>query len=432
VLLIGSLEQFNLSNVLQRIEAYAKTGLLIVKQEEKWVELSFRQGLLMCIGPVRSNKTLGDRLLQAGVISQGALQEVISVLGSSLQSETRTAITLSDLGYVNQESLYNWAATEALKVLQVLLTWFTGEIYFEEGMQPPADRLLIALSVSSLLPQQSAVSTPQPFGVSSAVVQEQPETRVKAPSISNAPTLHNTSQFLGDGPAISWVKPSRNSLENLVTDLERNIDSLSPSIGSPSSPQRVSGPLVPRHIDTSFMQPQMVLTPTDLSALWERNPKIELTPEQWRLFTCADGQTTLQMACQLLVMPRELVCQVAGELIALGLVTISMPVFGLTNESVPSPQDPMNAGSSKNYVPMSGYSVSPVPLMGAAMLANNGSNYSSPAPIETHSQWGNGGNGATFVLGGGWVVASSPFQPVQSSGLDNFGNKVYAGAGGVR
>ena len=164
MLLIGSLEQFNLSKVLQRIEAYAKTGLLIVKQEEKWVELSFRQGLLMCIGPVRSTNTLGDRLLQAGVISQEALQEVVSVLGPSQQSETRTAITLVDLGYVNQESVYTGAAKEASRVLQVLLTWSTGEIYFEEGMQPPADRLLIALSATSLLPQPLDATVPQLVG----------------------------------------------------------------------------------------------------------------------------------------------------------------------------------------------------------------------------------------------------------------------------
>ncbi len=176
MLLIGSLEQFNLPNVLQRIEAYAKTGLLIVKQGEKWVELSFRQGLLMCIGPVRSTNSLGDRLLQAGVISREALQEVLSVLGASQQSETRAAITLVDLGYVNQESLYNWAAKEASKALQVLLTWSTGEIYFEEGMQPPADRLLIALSITSLLSQQLAVSVPQPLsvGASSTVLPSTP------------------------------------------------------------------------------------------------------------------------------------------------------------------------------------------------------------------------------------------------------------------
>ena len=164
------------------------------------------------------------------------------------------------------------------------------------------------------------------------------------------------------------------------------------------------------------MQPQMVLTPTDLSGLRERNPRIQLTPEQWRLFTIADGKTSLQMACQLLVMPRELVCQVAGELMELALVTISFPDSGSSNGQPAIPQDVMNAGLRSTYaMPMNGQS----------------SNHFSPAPIETYSQWGNGGNGATFVLGGGWVV-SSPSQSLQRVDPNNVNTITYAQAGGVR
>jgi hypothetical protein len=412
---IGTLGQYNLSNILQKAEAKAKTGLLIIKQEERWVELSFRQGQLMCIGPVRSNKTLGERLLQAGVISQQAFQEVTYTLGSALLSETRTAISLIDLGYLNQESLYTWAAKEASRVLEVLLTWTTGEIYFEEGQQSPADRLLIALSVASLLPQQSAISTPQPgsAGVFSTYVQEQTTRRTTSPVISDALTLHDTSQFF-DASAISSISEALSLSEGPIADVMRNTDALSPSSVPFTSPKRVTEPLSPRRIDTSQMQPQMILIPTNLSELREGNPRIQLTPEQWRLFTRADGKTSLQMACQLLVMPRELVCQVAGELFALGLVTITMPASGSTNDQSPVPQDFMNAGLSNSYA-----------------LQVNGSDPFSPAPIETHSQWGNGGNGATFVLGGGWVVSSSPSQPSQSSN-PHYVNTIYAQAGGVR
>ncbi len=389
--LIGTLEQFSLSNILQKIEANAKTGLLIIKQEVQGVELSFRQGYLMCIGPLRSNRTLGDRLLQAGVISQQALHEVAYTLEASLQNETRTAITLIDLGYLKQESLYTWAAQEASRVLQVLLTWTTGEIYFEEGLQPPANRLLIALSVASLLPQQSAGA-----GVFSTYAQEQPKARATSPIISDS--LMSLS-------------------EGSVTGVVRNTDALSPSTDPFSLPRQVTEPLTPKRINTSYMQPRMVLTPTDLSGLREKNLRIPLTPEQWRLFTRADGQTSLEMACQLLVMPRELLCQVAGELIGLGLVTMSMPVSGSTRDQSPFPQDLMNAGLTNNYV----------------MQTNgNSSNPSAPAPIETQSQWGNGGNGAIFVLGGGWVVASAPSQLQQSGGTHHLGNPLYAQADGVR
>jgi hypothetical protein len=421
VSLIGSLEQFKLSTILQRIEAYTKTGLLTVKQEEKWVEFSFRQGQLMCIGPVRSNITLGERLLQAGVISQQAFQEAMYSLGEYRKSETRTAITLIDLGYVNQESLYTWAAKEASKVLQALLTWSKGEIYFEEDAQPPADRLLIALSIASLLLQQATRSTSQPTGagVSTTAQQEQPGLRTHSPAVPDPPTLYDASQFFDS--ASSSMASAFFSSQAPAPEPVRHTEGLPYSAVPLSPPQRVAEPVVPMRIDTSFMQPQMVLVPTDLSAFREQNPRVSLTPEQWRVFTRADGQTSLQMACQELVMPRELVCQVAGELIALGLVTIFMPSsHGPANEASLTTQDVMNIGYSGSLRATS------------TPAGDKGSNFSSAAPVETLSQWGNGGNGATFVLGGGWVVTSSLPRAVQSSGPLNLNKKVYAPAGSSR
>ncbi len=411
---IGTLEQFSLSTILQKIEGEAKNGVLIIKQEAQWVELSFRLGQLMCIGPIRSNKTLGDRLLQAGVISQKALREVSSTPGASLQNETRTAITLIDLGYLNQDRLYVWAAQEASKVLQVLLSWTTGEIYFEEGIQPPPDRLLIALTVSSLVPLQSLVPSSQSANasVSSMHLQEQSKLRADSSPIPDALTLHDPSQFY-DASASSSIS---NSMNLFVTDSVRNTDALTSPAASISMPKRVTEPLTPKRINTVFMQPQMVLNPTDLSGLRDRNLCVQLTPEQWRLFTVADGKTTLQMACQQLVMSRELVCQVAGELVALSLVTVSLPVSGLTHDSTPFPRDLTQAGFSNSYVAQ----------------ARDGSDFFSPPPIETHSQWGNGGTGATFVLGNGWVVASSPSQSLQSSELHNASGIEYVEASGIR
>jgi len=409
VSLIGSLEQFNLWNVLQRVEAHAKTGLLIVRQEEKWVELSFRQGHLLCVGPVQPNSTLGERLLQAGVISQQALREVANFLGPSQHSETRTAIALIDLGYVNRESLYTWAVREVSRILRMLLACSKGEIYFEEESQPPADRLLIALSVGTLLQQLADVPALQ-LAVTPAIARAQPS---PAPVIPDSPTLYNASQFLADGGDNVPFISSPFSAEVPVLNLVRDTDPLPFSPATLHPPQRAVESVAPlMYVDTSFMQPHMVLLPTNLSTLREQNPQLQLTPEQWRLFTRVDGQTTLQMACQALVMLPQQVCQVAGELLALGLVTISSGI-----------QDVVSAGIGNSYAPMPGFSASFMPVPGGA------SNFS--VPIETHSQWGNGGNGATFVLGGGgWVVASSPSQ--QSSDPFDVSKRDYAQVDGVR
>jgi len=414
---IGRLEQFHLSTILQKIEAEAKNGVLIVKQEAQWVELSFRQGHLMCIGPVRSNKTIGDRLLQAGVISQKALREISSIPGTSLQNETRTVVTLIDLGYLNQDSLYAWAAQEASKILLVLLSWTDGEMYFEESLQPPSDRLLIALTVSSLVPLQSLVTSWQSAGASTSSVnlQEQPKMRAASTHIADAMTLHDPSQF--DGASItSTTSNSMDLSESYATGAARNTGVLNAPASPMRKPERFTEPLTPRRINTAFMQPQMVLNPTDLSGLRDRNLRVQLTPEQWRLFTVADGRTTLQVACQQLVMSREQVCQVAGELVALSLVTVSLPVSGLVHGSTPVPVDVSNAGFSISNVEQ----------------AQDSSDFFSLPPIETHSQWGNGGTGATFVLGNGWVVASSPSQSLQSTEENNDSGMVYAEASGIR
>jgi len=414
---IGTLEQFNLSTILLKIEEEAKNGVLIIKQEAQWVELSFRQGQLVCIGPVRSNKTLGDRLFQAGVISKQALQEISSTPGASLQNETRTAISLIDLGYLNQESLYVWVAQEATKVLQVLLSWNKGEIYFDESLQPPADRLLIALTVSSLvpLPKVAVPSQLDNAHVSTVHVQEQAKIKAYPTHVPDALTLHEPSQFFSNSVTSSGSN-SMECSEVSVNDIVRNTDALiSPAVPI-IAPKKLTEPLTPRRINTAFMQPQMVLYPTDLSGLRDHNLLVQLTPEQWRLFTVADGKTTLQMACQQLMMSRDNVCQVVGELVALSLVSVSFPTSELMYDTHSVSLDVATAGLSNNYV---------------GQTQGSRDSFSS-LPIETHSQWGNGGTGATFVLGNGWVLASTPYQPAQSSELRNSGRLEYAEASGMR
>ncbi len=429
---IGSLDQFDLSIILQRIESYKKTGLLVVKQGERVVELSFRQGQLLCIGPVRPDISLADRLLQAGVISQ----EVVLTPGADRYREVGAALSLIDLGYVNQQSLYRWAFNEATRVIEALIAWTDGEIYFEENQPPPSDRLLIALPISSMLPEQPSEALAQPVTIGAV-----PSTAVAHPaysaasvaqsSISNAPTMHGEEPaFFDDTTAMS----SFFSSPGTAPDTERNTDALSRSMmGTLLPPQPVTTPMTPARVNTAYMQPQMVLNPVDLSAFREQNPRIPFTPDQWRLFTRADGQTTLQIAAQELSMSPDQVCQVAGELVALGVITLSLQAYGYgdVNELSPISREYIQAGLS-NGMMAPGYAASPAQPWDAAQPSPNPrGRFSLSYPIETHSQWGNGGNGAIFVLGNGWVVAptnAQPSQPLPVSQYDERG-RVYAKAG---
>jgi len=457
VSLIGLLEQFKLSTVLQRIETYEKTGLLVIQRDKVWIEFFFRDGRLLCIGPVRTKATLADRLLHDGIISPQAVQETLRVLGTETPSETRIALTLLDRGYVRHEVLRNWAVRKAAEVIQALLTWSTGEIHFEEEIIPSADRLLIALPVSPLFTSVPSASVAVPQAVHretpSYAKQESPAIAVPAlpPSdISEMETVLNPAELTGflvekglllgtpptskeHVPQLESVNDASLSLPTIHTidQLDTNalidtVNDVSPLTSQFPNSSTVSIPSPQRYVDTSYMRPDMVLVPVDLSALRAHNPTIQLTPDQWRLLTRVDGQTSLQMACQALSMLPELVCQVAGELIAQNLIQLTLPLSTSVEELSPVSQELLATGMSNGYI-ASGSGVVAAPPWSASLPNSDAMpQFSAPVRGETQSQWGNGGNGATFVPGRGWIASPQPLQPLQSTG--SLGSGIYTTA----
>jgi len=487
VSLIGTLEQFSLSNVLRRIEIHEKTGLLVVKQGEYWVEFYFRNGRLLCIGPLRTQATLAERLANDQLISPQALHEIEHTLGDAKSSETRAALALMDLGCVGRDQLRAWAIQKAVDVLRVILTWSSGDVYFEENTPPPADRLLVSMSVISIIdsvPQIGSLSDqalsshsgPLPQSKSSKPAQsaqpnstpsiahrkvtfnaaQAPVNRISTnyvapaapivpstpkPDVASVPTLMGFDQFLGDAAAsissftdalaadvlpstevLSSVFPKTDELINLSSSFQDDSNDisfaslLSPEIFSESAPSirpvRVMNPIPPKRIDVSFMQPEMLLIPADLFAFREQNPQVQITPEQWRILTCIDSQTTLKTACQMLAMPPESLCQIAGELVAEQLLRVSFSDQTQMNESHKQPA----SGLSNGYQAPAYASVAAMPSSGNLSLPDVQLPLPSSLPFETESQWGNGGNGATFVPGRGWITAPQPLQPLQSNG----------------
>ncbi len=290
----------------------------------------------MCIGPVRPDMTLRDRLLRAGVISSSALQDTSAALDIAQSGETRIALTLMDLGYISHEDLRAWAMKEASGVIQVLLTWPGGEIYFEDGMQPPADRLLVALSPCSLLPSTQSATTSanntQDEAGEVRLQNRQPQNELLASVQAQSAGLLSASQLITEAPPIYASFPSPVSsvrTVNMFGDADaQNFPQLSP-------PMRISQPLPPLRIDTSYMRPEMVLIPLDLSALRQQGLHLPITPEQWFVLTRVDGRTTLQCACLELGMPADILCQVAGELIALGVIHVSIPMQQVSKNELP-------------------------------------------------------------------------------------------------
>jgi Domain of unknown function (DUF4388) len=502
VSLLGTLEQFNLSNVLQRIEAHEKTGLLVVRQGAQWVEFYFRDGRLLCIGPVRTSATLGDRLLQDKIISQQVWQETKRILASDEQSETRVALTLMERGYVSREKLRFWTIEKSLIVLRAILAWTSGEIYFEESTQPPSDRLLVAMSISSLIeiadvkapspeprPLQTApatystvkfnvaqeagsfaTSTPPTLPPTSSPVSSSASTDTDAQKpvtamtparpgkskedITRVPTLMEATQFL-DEKALDQVKnlsttalPETESfasffggngdaginasLPNTNEISFASLASIDNLVATPPSiqPERVMYPTQPKRIDTSFMNPDMVLIPADISAFREQNPKVQVTPDQWRILTCVDGRNSLQMVCQQSGLTPDVICVLAGELVAEGLIYVVPPEQVQIQGPAINTRDLAAPGLANGYV-APGYTANAATPWSAAVPAPS-TDAIPNLPFETESQWGNGGNGATFIPGRGWITTPQPMLPLHSSGALASPGLAYAQASNGR
>jgi hypothetical protein len=178
------------------------------------------------------------------------------------------------------------------------------------------------------------------------------------------------------------------------------------------------------------MLPDMVLVPADISALREQNPKVQITPDQWRVLTYVDGRNSLQMTCQILGILPDVMCALVGELVAEGLIYIVPPEQVQPQRPASNTRDLSVPGLANAYVApgSTASSVTPWSAPVPALLSADVVSDPSPAfPFETESQWGNGGNGATFIPGRGWVMTPQPMRPLHSSGSLVPPSGVYAG-----
>jgi hypothetical protein len=129
-------------------------------------------------------------------------------------------------------------------------------------------------------------------------------------------------------------------------------------------------------------------------------------------------------------MTPELICQVAGELIMEGLIQLSLPSQVQMSELSPISKELISSGVHNGYVIPSYAPAAASPTLPSSDVQPQ---FTSSVPCETQSQWGNGGNGATFVPGRGWIASPQPLQPLPTSGpLAATYSDIYAQVGGRR
>ena len=165
----GSLEVFNLPEILQMVATQKKTGILTVQGETDIVAVSFLNGQVVAADAL--NQTVEDGLGQ--VLSQMQLvkpEDFAAVAAEHQAGGGRMVDLLQERGYVERPQLLSALRKQTYGLLMQLLEWKRGdfkfyggdEVSYEEGFEAiPVDEVL-QRAVPQPAPKPAAVKTPPP------------------------------------------------------------------------------------------------------------------------------------------------------------------------------------------------------------------------------------------------------------------------------
>jgi len=127
--LVGRLEDLALSDIFQILSIGKKTGTLILQGSRGNALIVFKNGLVVRAETSDLERTLGEDLLQAGVIKDTMLNLAAEVK-KKLPSKSVPEI-LHELGSVSKEALEKITKKRVERVVYQLLVWQDGDFQFE-------------------------------------------------------------------------------------------------------------------------------------------------------------------------------------------------------------------------------------------------------------------------------------------------------------
>jgi hypothetical protein len=158
--LIGVITSSVQAQALQTIELQSLNGMLTIRTIDMSIHLYFQSGMLIGFTPQGITVPLEDRLLQSGLISASDRDRLhatsihsYGVNDTSIVSDMDVAFACVEMGILTRSRLYDWYKAETKLFLTSIFTFLHGEVYFDEHVNLPLDRMPFPLQLSSLVPQ---------------------------------------------------------------------------------------------------------------------------------------------------------------------------------------------------------------------------------------------------------------------------------------
>ncbi|MBI1785823.1 DUF4388 domain-containing protein, partial [Candidatus Sumerlaeota bacterium] len=128
----GSLRVFKFPEILQFLSMGKRTGTLLLTQDERRVELSFKDGKFINVVSRDRYISLGQMLVYSGHITRESLNKALELQQSGSGTKYLGEI-LIEQGLINLDQLKSAIRLQLEEELWELFSWETGNFRFDQG-----------------------------------------------------------------------------------------------------------------------------------------------------------------------------------------------------------------------------------------------------------------------------------------------------------
>ena len=150
--LAGSLETFNIANLLQFLSVEQKTGVLQISGSGKTAKIFIQSGLIVYATSSQQEFRLGHFLRSREVISEEELQECLQLAEERNQQLGRVLV---EQGYISRSSLKDFLSLQAEEILYDLFLWEAGDFEYTDIPIDVTGKLFIPLNPMGIIMEAS-------------------------------------------------------------------------------------------------------------------------------------------------------------------------------------------------------------------------------------------------------------------------------------
>lgn len=150
----GSLRDFSLPDLFQLIHFGKKNGTLVIARGDSMGYVCFRNGNVFFATNNWKKPPLGERLVEAGVVTRQQVDEALELQATS-RPDRRVGNILVELGYLKRESLEVFVEENIRDAVLSLLRWNEGEFDFDPDQIFPEEDIGLSMSTEDLIMEGS-------------------------------------------------------------------------------------------------------------------------------------------------------------------------------------------------------------------------------------------------------------------------------------